>query len=173
MMARVAGARAASLRIVGAVAGVNLPAEQTEVLGPANELGRAAARELEPLGERLDGCSLVTVGCALDREQQLIALLRQPVGGQEPGGTDEPRDHSRWRRPIGFALAMCYGVEYNWPAFLGIWIFRGLLLRYSGRTAYLRFAPFFLGLILGDFLNGGFWTLLGCFTQINVYPINW
>jgi hypothetical protein len=51
--------------------------------------------------------------------------------------------------PIGFALAMCFGVEYNWPAFLGIWVFKGLLLRYSGRGAYLRFAPFFLGLTLG------------------------
>jgi hypothetical protein len=37
----------------------------------------------------------------------------------------------------------------------------------------LRSLPFFLGLILGDFLNGGFWTLLGCFAGTNVYPINW
>ena len=36
--------------------------------------------------------------------------------------------------PIGFALAMCYTLEYNWPAFLGMWIFKGLLLRYADAT---------------------------------------
>ena len=47
------------------------------------------------------------------------------------------------------ALAMCFTVEYNWPAFLGIWIFKGLLLRYAGRGLYQRLIPFFLGLTLG------------------------
>ncbi len=51
--------------------------------------------------------------------------------------------------PIGFALAMCFAVEYNWPAFLGMWLLKLLLLRYVGRKLYLRYAPIFLGLILG------------------------
>lgn len=51
--------------------------------------------------------------------------------------------------PIGFALAMCFAVEYNWPAFLMMWGVKLLLLRYGGRQLYLGCAPFFLGLILG------------------------
>ena len=51
--------------------------------------------------------------------------------------------------PIGYALAMCYTLEYNWPAFLGMWIVKGLLLRYAGRGMYQHLIPFFLGLTLG------------------------
>jgi hypothetical protein len=54
--------------------------------------------------------------------------------------------------PIGFALAMCFAVEYNWPAFLMMWALKILLLRYGGRALYLRLAPFFLGLVLGGFV---------------------
>ena len=33
--------------------------------------------------------------------------------------------------------------------------------------------PFFIGLILGDLLGGGFYDALGAFSGINVYPMNW
>jgi hypothetical protein len=59
--------------------------------------------------------------------------------------------------PIGFALAMCFTMEYNWPAYLGIWAVKGLILRYGGRTLYLRLTPFFLGLILGGFVVPILW----------------
>jgi hypothetical protein len=51
--------------------------------------------------------------------------------------------------PIGYALAICFAVEYNWPAFMGMWLLKLLLLRYGGRALYLRLAPLFLGLVLG------------------------
>lgn len=51
--------------------------------------------------------------------------------------------------PIGFALAMCFAVEYDWPAFLMMWAVKLALLRYGGRKLYLRYAPFFLGLLMG------------------------
>lgn len=54
--------------------------------------------------------------------------------------------------PIGFALAMCFAVEYNWPAFLTIWLFKLLLLRYGGRPLYMRASSVFLGLVLGGFV---------------------
>ena len=62
--------------------------------------------------------------------------------------------------PVGFALAMCFTLEYNWPAYLGVWIFKGLLLRYGGRGLYLRLAPFFLGVILGGFVVPPCWGFL-------------
>jgi len=59
--------------------------------------------------------------------------------------------------PIGFALAMCFAVEYNWPAFLAMWLLKLILLRYGGRSLYLRCAPVFLGLVLGGFVVPMVW----------------
>jgi hypothetical protein len=75
--------------------------------------------------------------------------------------------------PVGYALANTPTMASTWVPFLIAWLCKSLVLRYGGMRLFRRSLPFFLGLILGDFLNGGFWTLLGCFTSINVYPINW
>jgi hypothetical protein len=63
--------------------------------------------------------------------------------------------------PIGYALAVCFAVEYNWPAFLAMWILKGLLLRYGGLKAYLRFVPLFLGMTLAGFVVPILWSFLG------------
>jgi hypothetical protein len=75
--------------------------------------------------------------------------------------------------PVGYALANTPTMASVWVPFLIAWGCKAIVLRYGGMRLYRRSLPFFLGLILGDFLNGGFWTLLGCFAPINVYPINW
>lgn len=62
--------------------------------------------------------------------------------------------------PIGYVLAVCFAVEYNWPAFLAIWVLKGVLLRYGGRGLYVRLAPFFLGLVLGGFVAPVCWGFL-------------
>jgi hypothetical protein len=59
--------------------------------------------------------------------------------------------------PIGFALAMCYGVEYTWPSFLVIWVFKGALLRYGGLRQFQAFRSLFLGLILGGLITPVCW----------------
>lgn len=59
--------------------------------------------------------------------------------------------------PIGYALAVCFAVEYNWPAFLSVWLFKTLLLRYGGLGLYVRFVPFFLGLTLGGIVVPLLW----------------
>lgn len=62
--------------------------------------------------------------------------------------------------PIGYALAVCFAVEYNWPAFLTMWIVKGLLLRYGGRGLYLRLLPVALGLTLGGLVVPVLWGFL-------------
>lgn len=62
--------------------------------------------------------------------------------------------------PIGYALAVCFAVEYNWPAFLGMWMVKGLLLRYGGLSRYLRYVPFFLGLTLGGLIAPVCWGFI-------------
>lgn len=62
--------------------------------------------------------------------------------------------------PIGFALAMCFGVDYTWPSFLLIWALKGLVLRYGGLRQYQALVPFFLGLVLGGLVVPVGWGML-------------
>ena len=63
--------------------------------------------------------------------------------------------------PVGFALAMSCAVEYSWPAYLMMALFKFLTLRYGGRTLYEKFVPFFLGLTLGGLLTPVVWGWAG------------
>ncbi|MCS6861941.1 MAG: hypothetical protein NZT92_16670, partial [Abditibacteriales bacterium] len=85
---------------------------------------------------------------------------------------------SRWLwwplHPVGYAVANTPTMQAIWVPFLLGWAAKTAVLRYGGLRVYRRCLPFFLGLILGDFINGGFWTLVGCFVpEMRVYPINW
>lgn len=76
--------------------------------------------------------------------------------------------------PVGYAVANTPTMAAIWVPFFMGWCAKSALLRYTGANVYRRCLPFFLGLILGDFINGGFWTLVGCFVpRMRVYPINW
>jgi len=55
-------------------------------------------------------------------------------------------------------------MELVWmPLFLA-WCCKAALFRYGGFSAYKKAIPLFLGLIIGDFVSGAIWNLLGlCF----------
>jgi hypothetical protein len=44
-----------------------------------------------------------------------------------------------------------------------------VIVRYGGLKLYRKVVPFFLGLILGDFLSGGVFNLIGIFWDLPVY----
>ena len=75
--------------------------------------------------------------------------------------------------PVGYAMANTYPGGQGWMPFFIAWALKLVLTRTGGMRLYKRAVPFFLGLIVGDFLQGGFWTFLECFTNISVYPQNW
>lgn len=75
--------------------------------------------------------------------------------------------------PVGYAIANTSTMTSTWMPFFLAWLFKALTLRYGGARFYRQARPFFLGLIAGDLVGGGFFTALGAFTGINVYPINW
>jgi hypothetical protein len=75
--------------------------------------------------------------------------------------------------PVGYAMAHTYEWgQLPMPFFLA-WLSKTLVLRYGGMRLYRRSLPLFLGLILGDLVNGAFFNLLGAVVQMNVYPVNW
>jgi hypothetical protein len=44
------------------------------------------------------------------------------------------------------------------------WLFKSLVVRYSGLKGYRRASPVFLGLVLGEAFIAGFWAVVGLFS---------
>ena len=51
------------------------------------------------------------------------------------------------------------------------WLFKTVVLRYGGPGLYLRTRPFFLGLILGQFVTAGVWYVVDHFTGTSGNPV--
>jgi len=72
----------------------------------------------------------------------------------------------RWRfdwwtlHPIGYILGNTIVVWFMWASVLLGSLLSGLILRYGGARGYRAARPFFLGLIFGDFLMLGLWTII-------------
>jgi uncharacterized protein DUF6785/uncharacterized protein DUF6784 len=71
--------------------------------------------------------------------------------------------------PIGYAIAGTFTMDWLWfPTLLG-WLIKALTIRYGGMKLYRTLIPFFIGLILGDYVIGGLWSLVGLAFDIRVY----
>jgi hypothetical protein len=67
--------------------------------------------------------------------------------------------------PIGYAIAADWTTGLIWlPLLLG-WAWKVLLMRYAGPKSYRRALPIALGLILGEFAVGGFWSVFAMITR--------
>lgn len=65
--------------------------------------------------------------------------------------------------PAGYALAVSFAMDYFWFSFFISWLLKLILLRAGGMKLHRRAIPFFLGLILGDYVIGSIWGILGPF----------
>ncbi|HIE26391.1 TPA: hypothetical protein EYP66_03810 [Candidatus Poribacteria bacterium] len=63
--------------------------------------------------------------------------------------------------PAGYALAISYAMDYFWFAFFIGWLVKFILLKQGGIKTHRKAIPFFLGLILGDYVMGSIWAILG------------
>ena len=75
--------------------------------------------------------------------------------------------------PVGYCMSNTWLAYNTWTPFLIAWIAKVCIVKTGGMKLYRRMMPLFLGLIAGDFLGGAVTTLVGCFTNISVYPVNW
>jgi hypothetical protein len=71
--------------------------------------------------------------------------------------------------PIGYALALTPSLDYLWCPFLVAWAVKSLVLRYGGMKLYRQLMPFFLGMILGDYVVPLLWALYGTLTSQQMY----
>ena len=68
-------------------------------------------------------------------------------------------------------LALSFAMDYFWFAFLVSWLIKLVLVRYGGMRTHTAAAPFFLGLILGDYVAGSIWAIYGPAVGITTYKI--
>ncbi|MYB96692.1 hypothetical protein F4054_20175 [Candidatus Poribacteria bacterium] len=73
--------------------------------------------------------------------------------------------------PAGYALGLSAGMVWGWSAVCVGWFIKAVLLKFGGLRTYRKAAPFFVGVILGDFLTGTFWSLVGAVFEIPVYRV--
>ena len=73
--------------------------------------------------------------------------------------------------PVGYALAVSYAMDYFWFAFFVSWLIKALIVRFGGMKAHNTAIPFFLGLILGDYVTGSLWAIYGPMTGLQTYKI--
>lgn len=71
--------------------------------------------------------------------------------------------------PVGYAVAGSWTMSWMWFSIFLSWAIKYLLLRGGGLKLYRRSAPFFLGLMLGQFVSGSLWSLLGVITDNLTY----
>jgi len=73
--------------------------------------------------------------------------------------------------PLGYAVAMNWSMSNLWLPALISWSTKAIVLKYGGLRLYRRVLPFFLGLILGDFVIGGLWDLLSMVIDTPTYQM--
>ena len=71
--------------------------------------------------------------------------------------------------PLGYALATTDSMDYMWFPFFLAWLAKAVTLRYGGIKSFRACLPFFLGLILGDFVVPTLWGVFGMITNTQQY----
>lgn len=66
--------------------------------------------------------------------------------------------------PIGYLATYSSSLRILWFSFFVGWLVNQLALRYGGVALFSKVRYFFFGLILGDFLMGGMWAVIGLYT---------
>lgn len=71
--------------------------------------------------------------------------------------------------PAAYAMNITFATDFFWCDMFVAWLIKILILRYGGRNLYRAALPFFLGLILGDFVSGSAWSLFGTAINANLF----
>ncbi|MCH8294342.1 hypothetical protein IH992_24940 [Candidatus Poribacteria bacterium] len=71
--------------------------------------------------------------------------------------------------PAGYALSTNFGIDYIWSCLVISSITKWCILAYGGVGTYRKAIPFFLGVILGEYCMGSFWSLLSVILQQRTY----
>jgi len=74
--------------------------------------------------------------------------------------------------PVGYVLATSFpAIDYIWSSMFLSWLIKWSLLSHGGLAWYRKSVPFFLGLILGEYIVGSLWSLIGVIGNMQIYRI--
>lgn len=71
--------------------------------------------------------------------------------------------------PIGYAITSSISGAILWMPMLIAWVIKAGVLRFGGARAFRSLHPLAMGLILGEFLVGGSWSIVGWILGIKTY----
>ncbi len=71
--------------------------------------------------------------------------------------------------PLGYAISNGWSAHWTYSSLFVAWALKATISRYWGHKGYLSALPFFLGLILGEFVVGGLWTVVGTVTGLPTF----
>lgn len=71
--------------------------------------------------------------------------------------------------PAAYALNMSFANDFFWCDMFVAWLIKVCVLRYGGVKFYRLGLPFFLGLILGDYVTGAVWSLIGISFHLDLF----
>ncbi|MEC8892013.1 MAG: DUF6785 family protein [Candidatus Poribacteria bacterium] len=73
--------------------------------------------------------------------------------------------------PIGYAVGHSFIIDLIWTPMCVSWCLKKIVLQCGGIRAYRQAMPFFIGLLLGDYLSGCTFSLIGVIFDIPMYRV--
>lgn len=71
--------------------------------------------------------------------------------------------------PVGYAISGSWAINPMIGSIFIGWLIKWAILKYGGIRWHRKAIPFFLGILLGEFLIGAFWSLLGIALDQSMY----
>jgi len=75
--------------------------------------------------------------------------------------------------PLGYALGDDYSMQWLWASLMLSWVIKRTVLKYGGVRLYRKTIPLFVGLILGEFVVGSFWGIIGIILNKPMYAFKY
>jgi hypothetical protein len=98
---------------------------------------------------------------------QLEGWLFKGIGGSIMAALMLLRHRFLWWpfHPLGFAICtVSFIVGRIWFSVFLAWLLKILILKYGGATLHRKMVPLFMGMVLGQVCNAGFWLIIDTFT---------
>ena len=71
--------------------------------------------------------------------------------------------------PLAFAVTSSWEINLVWMPLFIAWLLKVAILRYGGRQGFSKNVPFFMGLVMGQFVVGSLWNVWGVAMDLPTY----
>ncbi len=71
--------------------------------------------------------------------------------------------------PAGYAVSSTYALRKWWFIFMDAWTIKSIVMRHGGVRGLRKVTPFFLGMVLGEFVAGSVWAVFGVLTHVRTF----